>query len=67
MDNIKLQKIYLVVEITDYTYFNKLFPENRVQPSWDYYPIKGVIKIDPLHAVTDEGREAAADAVILQS
>jgi hypothetical protein len=46
MDNINLQKIYLVVEITDYECFYESFPENRVQPSWDYYPFKGVIKID---------------------
>lgn len=46
MENVNLQQIYFVVEITDYSSFNLSFPENRVQPSWDYYPIKGVIKID---------------------
>jgi len=46
MNNINLQNIYLVVEITDLDCFNRLFPENLVQPSWDYYPVKGVIKID---------------------
>ena len=46
MENVNLQKIYFVVEITDYSSFNRFFPENLVQPSWDYYPVKGVIKID---------------------
>jgi hypothetical protein len=40
------QNIYLVVEITDLECFLDFFPENRVQPSWDYYTSKGVIKID---------------------
>ena len=40
---------YLICKITDYEKFNEIFPtyENtpKVQPMWDYYENKGIIKI----------------------
>ena len=41
-----IQTVNLVVEITDYPCFYEWFPDNRVQPYWDYRPDKGIIIID---------------------
>ena len=47
---VKLNSIHLVVQITDENVFNELFPDNgnapKVQPSWEYFDKKRVIKID---------------------
>ena len=49
-EEVKLNSIYLVVQITDEIVFNELFPDNgnapKVQPSWEYFDKKRVIKID---------------------
>ena len=43
-------KIFLVCKITDQLLFNEKFPKTlngpRVQPSWDFYEQKGIIKIE---------------------
>ena len=46
----KINKIYLVAKITNYEIFDEQFMPlpggSRVQPHWEYFPSKGVIKID---------------------
>ena len=45
----KKHDIYFIAKITDYSKFNLFFPNGKVQPSWDYYPKKSVIKIKINH------------------
>ena len=42
----KINEVFFIVKITNEVVFNDIFPESKVQPSWDYFDKKRVIKID---------------------
>ena len=41
----KINEVFFIVKITNEVVFNDIFPESKVQPSWDYFDKKRVIKI----------------------
>jgi len=53
----KINKVYLIVKITNYELFDEEFMPlpgvARVQPHWEYFPDKGVIKIDLNQEIVD--------------
>jgi len=53
----KINKIYLIVKITNYEIFDETFMPlpgvSRVQPHWEYFSDKGVIKIDLNQEIVD--------------
>jgi len=60
----KVDKIYFICKITDIELFNQDFPNfhntQKVQPYWDYYPTKNVIKIS-IDPDIDEINESTLD------